>query len=321
MDIDELLESKQKYECMYWKKFHECNKLKQLLKDNGLGFHLDDFYSNEDKYSGTIIKLSQNLDYGFIKSDINSNLFFHISECKNFELDSSILNKEVNFTLNRKMDKIQACDIYVKQDNPNIQDNINIDNGNIDYLDILNDYNSVPSLTTTIIEHTPNDEYLDFIKNAPNIWYMNAHENSMKYWKLTVKSGFVITGNGGNRNRSVFHKLNNDDIIAWYVRGKGYIAILKVIHDPCKITDKDLDDITCKQNQYSEEDRNWWKEYGIKIPVKFLSHVSPPKFINDKDIPSIKKWTYGLHGPHCMKPNNSEWENQVIEMYKYMKDY
>jgi len=135
MDIDELLESKQKYECMYWKKVHECNKLKQLLKDNGLGYHLgamkvscstvgsgscatvgsgscatgsstivystrklDNFSDNvnclnEGKYSGTIIKLSQNLDYGFIKSDINSNLFFHISECKNFELDNSSLIK------------------------------------------------------------------------------------------------------------------------------------------------------------------------------------------------------------------------------------
>lgn len=316
MNVQELLESKKKYEYMYWKKFHECKRLKQLLKDNGLGYHLEEKNDSiDDKYLGTIIKLGPYLDYGFIKSDINPYLFFHISECENFELNESILNKQVSFTINRKMDKIQATDIYYNGDIPKDNTNNTINS----HLDMLNDY--IPSLSSikTNIDKPSNLNIDDSIIDSPNIWYMNAHENSLKYWEESIKSGFVITWNPDNRNNNVFYKLNNNDIIAWYVRGKGYIAILKVKQDPRKMTEADLDSLSSKHNHYCEYSRNWWKENGITIPVDFLSYVKPPMFVNNKNIPSVKDWTHGLRGSSCMHPSSGGWKKQVIEMYKYMK--
>ena len=66
-NFQRLLDDKQKYENMFWKKYHECEQLKQLLIDNNIRF---DFIINHSsvKEKGIIVKLSRNLDYGFINT-------------------------------------------------------------------------------------------------------------------------------------------------------------------------------------------------------------------------------------------------------------
>jgi len=318
MNIHELLEDKQKYEAMYWKKNHECERLKQLLRDHGICMDdgPDKVGDRNESYTGHIFKLSHLCDYGFIQCNINSKLFFHVSECMNFDLNQSMIHKEVKFKIDKKRGKLQAIDInyFIKTKTETTSE----------LLDILDDHALFPPLDTNIttIEQPlpPGINYhIQGINSANNVWYMNTHEHSMIYWKELVKSGFVITWNKNNRNKNIFHKLIKDDIIAWYVRGKGYISILKIIDRPSIVTDIELDALTSEQNVYSSGDRVWWKECGIKIPVEFLTHVKPSQCVNHCDIPSITKWSYGLRGSCCMKPSSDEWKQQVIEMYKYME--
>ena len=325
MNIHESLEGEQKYELMYWKKVHECKRLKQLLRDHGIC--MDDGHDKvcdrNESYTGHIFKLSHSCDYGFIQCNINSNLFLHVSECRNFELNQTMVNKEVQFKIDQKRGKLQAIDVhhFIKNKAENTSE----------LLDMLDNHTQFPPLDsniTTIEEPLPqgsndhiqsSNDHIQNINSAKNVWYMNGHERSMIYWKALIRNGFVVTWNKDKRNKNIFHKLIKDDIVAWYIRGKGFIAILKVIDPPGMITDNELDALTSSKNVYSSGDRVWWKECGIKIPVSFLTHVKPDQCVNRSDIPSITKWTYGLRGSCCMKPSSDEWKQQVIEMYKYME--
>ena len=93
-NLQRLIDDKQKYENMFWKKYHECEQLKQLLIDNNIRFDsIINHSSVKDK--GIIIKLSRNLDYGFINTLNQSGIFFHITDCENFILSENMLNKEI----------------------------------------------------------------------------------------------------------------------------------------------------------------------------------------------------------------------------------
>ena len=322
-NIQGLIAGKQKYKNMFWKKYHECEHLKQLLIDNNIRV---DGIINDSKKKGVIVKLSRNLDYGFINTNSESGIFFHITECENFVLSESMLNKEIEFKLIKDNDRFKAVSV-------NYTPTINV-KSNSDLLDVLEEYNSSSNNLTTSVTPVEQVESVEpvtpatndlsctlDINKANNIWYMNCHEYSLRYWDKLLEEGFVMTWNKGNRYKKIFDMCKND-IIAWYVRGEGYIAILQVTEKPkMNLTDNDLDLITNEGHTFtlSTEDRDHWKSLTIKIPVKFLSVIDKDKCINHKDIPSIGNWSYGYRGSNCIKPNNEEWSNQVVEMYKYMK--
>ena len=322
-NIQGLIAGKQKYKNMFWKKYHECEHLKQLLIDNNIRV---DGIINDSKKKGVIVKLSRNLDYGFINTVSESGIFVHITECENFTLSESMLNKEIEFKLIKDNDRFKAVSV-------NYTPTINV-KSNSDLLDVLEEYNSSSNnLTTSVtpveqvesvepVTPATNDlsDTLD-INKANNIWYMNCHEYSLRYWDKLLEGEYVMTWNTDNRYKKIFD-MSVNDIIAWYIVGKGYIAILQVTEKPTKIyDDKEIDAIVkyCGETLPSSEARELWKQRTIKIPVKFLSVIDKTKCVTYKDIPSIGNWSYGYRGSNCIKPNNEEWSNQVVEMYKYMK--
>jgi len=319
-NIQHLIDNKQKYENMFWKKYHECEQLKQLLIDNNIRFDsIIDHSSVKEK--GIIIKLSRNLDYGFINTMNQSGIFFHITDCENFILSETMLNKEIEFKLNKENGRVKAVSVtYTPK--------INVKSNN-DLLDILEDYESSSNNLTTSVKtveketlETLNNDIDNIIDKANNVWYMNCHEYSLRYWDKLLEGGFVITWNKENRYRKIL-EMEINDIIAWYVRGNGYIAILQVKETPkMNLTDDDLNFITDNGSIFplDSKKREHWKSLTIKIPVKFLSVIDKDKCVNHKDIPSIGNWSYGFRGSNCIKPNNDEWSKQVVEMYKYMKN-
>ena len=319
-NFQRLIDDKQKYENMFWKKYHECEQLKQLLIDNNIRFDSIIIHpSVKDK--GIIVKLSRNLDYGFINTMKESGIFFHITDCENFILSETMLNKEIEFKLNKENGRVKAVSVTYTP-------TINVKSNN-DLLDILEDYESSSNNLTTSVKpvenetlKTDNNDINNIIDKSNNVWYMNCHEHSLSHWDKLLKGGFVITWNKENRYKKIL-EMEINDIIAWYVRGNGYIAILQVKDKPkMNLTDDDLNFITNNGNIFPLDDkiREHWKSLTIKIPVKFLSVIDKDKCVNHKDIPSIGNWSYGFRGSNCIKPNNEEWSKQVIEMYKYMKN-
>lgn len=316
-NFQRLIDDKQKYENMFWKKYHECEQLKQLLIDNNIRFDsIINHSSVKDK--GIIVKLSRNLDYGFINTMRESGIFFHITDCENFILSETMLNKEIEFKLNKENGRVKAVSVtYTPK--------INVKSNN-DLLDILEDYESSSNNLTTCVKpvekETDDNDINNIIDNANNVWYMNCHEYSLRYWDKLLEGGFVITWNKENRYKKIL-EMEINDIIAWYVRGNGYIAILQVKEKPkMNLTDDDLNFITNNGSIFplDSKTREHWKSLTIKIPVKFLSVIDKDKCVNHKEIPSIGNWSYGFMGSNCIKPNNEEWSKQVIEMYKYMKN-
>lgn len=315
-----LIDNKKKYENMFWKKHHECEKLKQLLIDNNIRFDsIINHSSVKDK--GIIVKLSRNLDYGFINTVIQSGIFFHITDCENFILSETMLNKEIEFKLNKENGRVKAVSVTYTPI-------INVKSNN-DLLDILEDYESSSNNLTTSVKPVENEtlktddnDINNIINKSNNVWYMNCHEYSLRYWDKLLEGGFVITWNKENRYKKIL-EMEINDIIAWYVRGNGYIAILQVKEKPkMNLTDDDLNFITNNGEIFAldSKSRERWKSHAIKIPVKFLSVIDKDKCVNHKDIPSIGNWSYGFRGSNCIKPNNDEWSKQVVEMYKYMKN-
>lgn len=318
-NFQQLIDDKQKYENMFWKKYHECEQLKQLLIDNNIRFDsIINHSSVKDK--GIIVKLSRNLDYGFINTVNHSGIFFHITDCENFILSETMLNKEIEFKLNKENGRVKAVSVTYTPI-------INVKSNN-DLLDILEDYESSSNNLTTSVKPVENEtlktddnDINNIINKSNNVWYMNCHEYSLRYWDKLLEGGFVITWNKENRYKKIL-EMEINDIIAWYVRGNGYIAILQVKEKPkMNLTDDDLNFITNNGSIFplDSKTREHWKSLTIKIPVKFLSVIDKDKCVNHKDILCINNWSYGFRGSNCIKPNNEEWSKQVIEMYKYMK--
>ena len=185
-NIQGLIAGKQKYKNMFWKKYHECEQLKQLLIDNNIRV---DGIINDSKKKGVIVKLSRNLDYGFINTVSESGIFVHITECENFTLSESMLNKEIEFKLIKDNDRFKAVSV-------NYTPTINV-KSNSDLLDVLEEYNSSSNnLTTSVtpVEQVESVESVESVEQvtpatndlsdtldinkANNIWYMNCHELS-----------------------------------------------------------------------------------------------------------------------------------------------
>jgi len=199
--------------------------------------------------------------------------------------------------------------------------------------DVNNDVNNVVN----------NDPNIDLIKNTENIWYMNGlgseHNRKNKEfisgftnWELLIENNFVVTGNSYGRNK-LNKKLKKNDLILWYMQGKGYVAILKFTGD-IEILKKYDDILNIKLNNnllygktipahecinLGDEDNKkkymWWK-----IPVEFIIHVDKNKCITKEDINYSKEdWMGGFQGCCAVKPKG-DWKNMVLKIYGKMKE-
>jgi len=194
------------------------------------------------------------------------------------------------------------------------------------------DDNSANMLLNNGLNHNilPEDNYeedLKMIHNSRKIWYMNfrtwphddkkANEN----WLNLVDNEFVCTWQKDNLNQKLFEKLLMGDIIAWYVIGKGYGAILRV-KDKCSfITDDDLK-IWHTTEESLKTHHEWAKKNDcriIKIPVEFLAYTKIDKSIKRMKGWSKEDWTSGFRGPNAISPKHPRWKEQVMKMYKEMK--
>ena len=334
MDIQGIIQDKQKYESMYWSKVQECERLKQILKDNNLYQDYNDVQSDK-VVSGNIIKLGHNTDYGFISCEQITNLFFHISECKNFQLSTDMINKKVQFTIGRKMGKLQALDIHYYIDS-SVTDKM-------DLFNILDNHNNIPELsnlvtTETVINTSPQvgtspqvdtspqtetptqqkcSDGIQKIEQASDVWYLNMHWAQLRVWSGLLKHNIFQVWNKDNRYKSIFTKLKKDDILCIYVVGKGYISVCRVTGKPRKPTTEDLcliykkilDETTIKEHYYAY----------IFIPVEYLVSMDPSNCVTHKQLPQITDWSSGYRGSACIKPKSSQWIYQVKELYNYMK--
>jgi len=167
------------------------------------------------------------------------------------------------------------------------------------------------------------DKDIKIIQNARKIWYMNyrTHQEN-KGWFNMIDNGFVCTWQKGIANKRLFDKLVIGDIIAWYTIGIGYSAILRV-KDKCNyITDDDLR-IWHKTEEELKGHHEWAKKHKcriIKIPVEFLSYTDLYNCINRQPGWTNDDWTSGFRGPNAILPTHSRWKEQVIKMYKCMKN-
>jgi len=154
-----------------------------------------------------------------------------------------------------------------------------------------------------------------------NVWYMNGNLEDIGKWDIFVNNNFVKTWNKDGKNEKIKTKIKKGDIIAWYIVGKGYNSILKVIDNPKVITDRELillyNDTERKERKDDIEKGNY---EIIIIHVEFLA-TTKTNFIKKDNIPNYnKKWTPHLMGVHCQSPNNPDWNEQVIEMYNYLNE-
>jgi len=173
-----------------------------------------------------------------------------------------------------------------------------------------------------IDSHTPplTDTNVKFIEESNNVWYMNARGHGFKCWEKLVENNFVYTWNHNNRNK-LEERLHVNDIIAWYMVGKGYISVLMVTAPVTIMTETDIDDMSLEEG----DTKSWLydmdnKDYTLlKIPVKFIARNDKYKCITKNDFQHWKSdWTSGLRGSSCMRPSNPLWKQQVIDLYNHM---
>ena len=165
--------------------------------------------------------------------------------------------------------------------------------------------NSTHNLLNTCLNNNilPEDKYeedLKIIHNAKNIWYMNCRLNynnkdHVNSWSNSIDNGFVGTWQKDKVNQKLCQKLVVGDIIAWYIVGRGYSAILRV-KDECSLMNKD--DLKIHYPEKNEEDiknhLEWEKKNCriIKIPVEFLAYTELDKCIKRMEgwLKKIGQW-------------------------------
>jgi cold shock CspA family protein len=339
----------EEYHSKFWAGYHSN---KELTRENRKLMLRLDIYEKKILY-GEIKRISHHYDYGILTNTEYGDIFFHSSQCK-FNISNIILGKKVKFNLTIKK-KLEAINVeLILGDISNVFDILesgiyNSDSLQIDELsedtsrDNTSDTsdtscetsegnNSTHTLLNTGLNNNilPEDNYeedLKSIHNARKIWYMNfrtwphddkkANEN----WLNLVDNGFVCTWQKDNLNTKLFEKLVIGDIIAWYVIGRGYGAILKVKGDCSYITDNDLK-IWHTTEESLKTHHEWAKKNEcriIKIPVEFLAYTKIDGCIKRFEGWSKEDWTSGFRGPNAITPKNKRWKEQVMKMYKKMK--
>lgn len=351
-------EEYEKYKCKYeeyhskfWAGYHTN---KELTKENRKLMMRLDIYEKIILY-GEIKRISHHYDYGILTNSEYGDIFFHSSQCK-FNISNILLGKKVKFNLmiTKKVDAknvelilgdisnvfdILETGIYnsdnfqINESSDNTSDdNTSNDNKSDTSEDNISEGNSTNMLLNTGLNNNilPEDNYeedLKMIHNSRKIWYMNfrtwphddkkANEN----WLNLIDNEFVCTWQKDNLNQKLFEKLLIGDIIAWYVIGKGYGAILRV-KDKCSfITDDDLK-IWHTTEESLKTHHAWAKKNDcriIKIPVEFLAYTDLDKCIKRMEGWSKEDWTSGFRGPNAISSKHPRWKEQVMEMYKKMK--
>ena len=272
--------------------------------------------------SGKIKKISPVCDWGLLTNLEHGDIFFHQTKC-NFPLSNTLIDKSVNYNLTINT-KFEAYNVSLEIDS-------SVSHNPFDILDMISylpksvDDKSVDDKLMVLGLITPQeDPYLDMINAAQDIWYMNFRVWDIDCWNgwLNCKdNGFVTTWNNHGRNDSLYEKLKVNDIIAWYLVGKGYLAILKVTGKVCKLQGDDLKIFKCGDEQQIKGHLEWEKKEtyccGLKIPVKFLSHMQANNCIQGLDGHN-ESWTSGFRGSCAIKPKNKKWKDQVIGMYLEM---
>ena len=340
----------EEYHSKFWAGYHTN---KDLTKENRKLMMRLDIYEKRILY-GEIKRISHHYDYGILTNSEYGDIFFHSSRCK-FNISNIILGKKVKFNLTISK-KIEAINIeLILGDISNVFDILESGIYNSDSLQInepgdntssgntsdtsdtssdnTSEYNSSNMLLNTSLNDNilPEDNYeedLKSIHNARKIWYMNCkvgkkvgyHSNR---WSNHIDNGFVGTWQKDKVNQNLFNKLMVGDIIAWYIVGKGYSAILRV-KDKCSFMKKD--DLKLHYPNISEEDiiehLEWEKRENcriIKIPVEFLAYTDLDKCISRMEGWQKEDWTSGFRGPNAISPKNTRWKEQVMKMYKKMK--
>jgi len=350
-EYEKYKEKYEEYHSKFWAGYHTN---KELTKENRELMLRLTIYEKKILY-GEIKRISHHCDYGILTNSEYGDIFFHSSRCK-FNISNILLGKKVKFnlTITKKLEAINVelilgdisnvfdileTGIY-NSDNFQIDessDNISDDNASNDNTsdtsgDNISEYNSTSNLLNNSLNNNilPEDNYeedLKIIHNARKIWYMNfrtwphddkkANEN----WLNLIDNGFVCTWQKNNMNTKLFEKLVIGDIIAWYVIGRGYGAILKVKGDCSYITDNDLK-IWHTTEESLKTHHEWAKKNDcriIKIPVEFLAYTKIDKSITRMEGWSKEDWTSGFRGPNAILPKHPRWKEQVMKMYKKMK--
>jgi hypothetical protein len=333
----------EEYHSKFWKIYHE---KKELSKENRKLMLRLDIYEKKIFY-GEIKRISHHGDYGILTNSEYGDIFFHSSQCK-FNISNHLLSKKVKFnlTITKKLEAInvelilgdisnvfdilesgiyksgslQIDEISEDTSSDNISDDNTSDDNSANML--LNN-----GLNDNILPEDNYEEDLKMIHNSRKIWYMNfrtwphddkkANEN----WLNLIDNGFVCTWQKDNSNTKLFEKLLMGDIIAWYVIGKGYGAILKVKGDCSFITDDDLK-IWHTTEESLKTHHEWAKKNDcriIKIPVEFLAYTKIDKSIKKMKGWQKEDWTSGFRGPNAISPKHPRWREQVMKMYKEMK--
>lgn len=343
----------EEYHSKFWAGYHTN---KELTKENRKLMMRLDIYEKRILY-GEIKRISHHCDYGILTNSEYGDIFFHSSQCK-FNISNIILGKKVKFNLTISK-KIEAINVeLILGDISNVfdiletgiynSDSLQIDelsdntsSGNIsdtsDTPDTTSDNTTEDNSTSNLLNNSLNDnilpednyeEDLKSIHNANKIWYMNCrldynNKDHVNSWSNSIDNGFVGTWKKNKVNQKLCQKLVVGDIIAWYIVGSGYSAILRV-KDSCSFMDKD--DLKLHYPEKSEEDIKNHLEWEarencriIKIPVEFLAYTDLNKCIKRMEGWQKEEWTMGYRGSNSMLPKNKRWKEQVMKMYKNMK--
>ncbi len=334
----------EEYHSKFWAGYHTNKELKR--ENRKLMMRLD-IYEKKILY-GEIKRISHHCDYGILTNSEYGDIFFHSSQCK-FNISNILLGKKVKFnlTITKKLEAINVE--LILGDISNVFDILetgiyNSDSLQIDELsedtsedntseDNTSEDNKTHKLLNSSLNNNilPEDNYegdLKIIHNAKNIWYMNCRLNynnkdHVNSWSNSIDNGFVGTWQKNKVNQKLCQKLVVGDIIAWYIVGSGYSAILRV-KDSCSAMDKD--DLKLHYPEKSEEDiknhLEWEKRENcriIKIPVEFLAYTELNKCIKRMEGWQKEEWTMGYRGSNSMLPKHPRWKEQVMKMYKNMK--
>ena len=349
----------EEYHSKFWAGYHTNKELKR--ENRKLMMRLD-IYEKRILY-GEIKRISHHCDYGILTNSEYGDIFFHSSQCKfnisNILLGKKV---KFNLTITKKLEAINVelilgdisnvfdileSGIY-NSDNLQIdelsgdtssdntsEDNTSEDNTSEDNTsgDNTSEDNSTSNLLNSGLNNNilPEDNYeedLKIIHNAKNIWYMNCrlhsnHKDNINRWNNQIDNGFVGTWKTPKVNQKIFEKLKVEDIIAWYIVGRGFSAILR-IKGECIAMNKD--DLKIHFPEKSEEDiknhLEWEKRENsriIKIPVEFLAYTDLNKCIKRMEGWQKEDWTMGYRGSNSMLPKHPRWKEQVMKMYKNMK--
>jgi cold shock CspA family protein len=335
----------EEYNSKFWAGYHTNKELKR--ENRKLMMRLD-IYEKRILY-GEIKRISHHCDYGILTNSEYGDIFFHSSQCK-FNISNILLGKKVKFnlTITKKLEAINVE--LILGDISNVFDILETGIYNSDSFQINESSEDTSDTSDTSSDNTPGDnstsnllnsglnnnilpednyeEDLKIIHNARKIWYMNCRLDSnnpdhVNSWSNSIDNGFVGTWQKDKVNQKLCQKLVVGDIIAWYIVGKGYSAILRV-KEECSLMNKD--DLKIHYPEKNDEDiknhLEWEKRENsriIKIPVEFLAYTDLNKCIKRMEGWQKEDWTMGYRGSNSMLPKNKRWKEQVMKMYKNMK--